>query len=342
MRLDVYRDATGFEILADEWNDLLYHSDTNSIFLTHEWQSTWWRFFSPGRELILLALRQEKDLVGIAPLYRQELPDGRTVIQLIGGPGPDNKDICDYLDIVALPDYRGHVFRAAFEFLTAELTDWNEIDFHCIPEDLPHEILFEVARQQGLAVQCQAEDVCPVIPLPATWDDYLAMLDRKQRHELRRKTRRAEREARVEWYMASDPDLLAQEVEAFFDLHRKSSRDKDDFMSEPTMQEFFHQMARFSLAKGWLELSFLLIDGERAATMLCFAYNNQTLVYNSGYDPQQFAYLSPGIVLLGYHIQDSIAKGRTAFDFLRGDEVYKHRFGGQDLEIFQVTVRREP
>jgi CelD/BcsL family acetyltransferase involved in cellulose biosynthesis len=141
--------------------------------------------------------------------------------------------------------------------------------------------------------------------------------------------------------MTSDPVRLSEDMEDFFDLHRKSSPDKEDFMSEPTMQGFFHEVARFSLAQGWLELSFLLINGEKTATMLCFAYDNQTLVYNSGYDPQRFAYLSPGIVLLGYHIQDSIAKGHTAFDFLRGDEVYKYRFGGQDSEIFQVTVRRE-
>jgi len=166
------------------------------------------------------------------------------------------------------------------------------------------------------------------------------MLDKKQRHELRRKLRRAETEARIGWYMTSDPAQLLEDLEAFFDLHRQSSPDKEDFMSEPARQGFFQETARFSLAQGWLELSFLLINGEKAASMFCFAYNNQTMVYNSGYDPQRFAFLSPGIVLLAYHIRDSIAKGRSAFDFLRGDEAYKYRFGGQDSEVFQITIRR--
>lgn len=336
MQLDVYRDATGFEALAGEWNTLLRHSDTDTIFLTHEWQSTWWRFFSPGRELILLALREQRKLVGIAPLYRQQSEDGRAVIQLVGG-----TDISDYLNVIALPGYRDHVYQAIFEFLTTELVDWDEIDLHCIPASSLYQPLREAAMKQGLVVQHQVEDICPIIPLPATWDDYLAMLDKKQRHELRRKIRRAEKEADVRWYMTSDPALLPEDVETFFDLHRKSSSDKEDFMSEPAMQEFFHEMAQFALAQAWLELSFLLVDGEKAATMFCFAYNNQTLVYNSGYDPQRFGSLSPGIVLLGYHIRDSIAKGRAAFDFLRGDEVYKHRFGGQDSEVFQITIRRD-
>jgi CelD/BcsL family acetyltransferase involved in cellulose biosynthesis len=335
MRLEIYQDVKGFDVLAKEWNALLHASDFDTIFLTHEWQSVWWHFFSPGRELVLLALRQEGDLVGIAPFYRQPLQDGQAVIQLVGG-----VDICDYLDIIALPDYKDQVYQSVFEFLTTELTNWDKIDLHCIPETSPFNALYEAAAQHQLVVQRQVEDVCPFIPLPSTWDEYLVMLDKKQRHELRRKIRRAKREAQVDWYMTSDVENLTEDVETFFDLHRKSSPDKDDFMSEAAMQGFFHEAARLSLDQGWLELSFLLINGEKAATMFCFGYNNRTLVYNSGYDPQQYSRLSPGIVLLGYHIQDSIAKQRAAFDFLRGDEVYKYRFGGQNFEVFQITIQR--
>lgn len=340
MQLEIYQDTTGFDVLAGEWNALLHHSDTDTIFLTHEWQRAWWRFFSPDRELVLLTLREDEKLVGIAPFYRQKLENGQTVIQLIGGPGPDNKDICDYLDIIALPDYRGHIYQAVFAFLMTELTDWDEIDLHCIPETSPYQALHQAARQQGLTVERRPEDVCPIIPLPSTWDDYLGMLDKKQRHELRRKIRRAEREAKVDWYVTCDPKYLSEDMEVFFHLHRVSSPDKEDFVSDPAVQAFFHEVGRLLLTQGSLELSFLLTNGERAATMFCFEYNNRTLVYNSGYDPQSFRHLSPGIVLLGYHIQDSITKGRTEFDFLRGDEVYKYRFGGQNLEVYQVSIRR--
>ena len=336
MQLEVYQDATGFDALAKEWNDLLHRSDSDTIFLTHEWQRTWWHFFSKNRDLLLLAVRQGKELIGIAPFYRQQTKDGRIIIQLVGG-----ADICDYLAVITLPDYHSSVYQTIFEFLTTKMCDWNEIDLHCIPEISFYQPLCEAATQHKLSVQRQVEDVCPFIPLPSQWDDYLAMLNKKQRHELRRKMRRAEREVQTDWYMTSDPETLAQDIEIFFDLHRKSSPGKQDFMSDSVMQEFFHEMARFTLEKGWLELSFLLLNNKKAATMLCFKYNNRTLVYNSGYDPQQFRHLSPGIVLLGYHIQDSIAKGRTVFDFLRGDEIYKYRFGGQDQEIFQITIKHD-
>ncbi len=341
MQLTVYRDTRGFDALDGDWNSLLSRSNSDTIFGRHEWQRAWWKFFSADRELLLLSLRQEGELLGIAPFYRQQLPDGQRVIQLIGGTGPGNKDVCDYLDIIALPKLEGPIYEAVFEFLTTELTDWDEIDLHCIPDTSPYEILRETAAKQGLIAHRQVEDLCPIIPLPPTWDDYLSMLDRKQRHELRRKMRRAKRKATIDWYIASDPDLLFRDVEDFFELHRQSNPAKETFISDPLMQEFFHEAARFSLAQGWLNLSFLLVNGEKAASMLCFEYNNRTLVYNSGYDPHRFSHLSTGIVLLGYHIQDSIAKGHAEFDFLRGDEEYKHRFGAQNLEVYQITIQRK-
>ena len=43
---------------------------------------------------------------------------------------------------------------------------------------------WDVSREQ--------EDVCPVITAPSgDWDEYLATLDKKDRHEIRRKIRRA-------------------------------------------------------------------------------------------------------------------------------------------------------
>jgi CelD/BcsL family acetyltransferase involved in cellulose biosynthesis len=74
--------------------------------------------------------------------------------------------------------------------------------------------------------------------------------------------------------------------------------------------------------------------------MLCFDYNNEFLLYNSGFDPEQFAHLSPGNVLTAYTIQDAIRLGRSRYDFLRGDEIYKFRFGAVaepvcDLEVYR-------
>ena len=60
----------GFTALAAEWNALLRHSRFNSLFLTHEWQTTWWRYQGEG-DLWILAFRKPDtdELVGIVPLF---------------------------------------------------------------------------------------------------------------------------------------------------------------------------------------------------------------------------------------------------------------------------------
>jgi CelD/BcsL family acetyltransferase involved in cellulose biosynthesis len=106
------------------------------------------------------------------------------------------------------------------------------------------------------------------------------------------------------------------------------------------MAAFFRDMARAMFDAGWLQLSFLEIGGARAATYLNFTYGDSVLVYNSGLDPMQFAHLSPGQVLLGRLIERAIQQRRRAFDFLQGDEEYKHKLGGKDLKLYSLYINR--
>jgi CelD/BcsL family acetyltransferase involved in cellulose biosynthesis len=107
---------------------------------------------------------------------------------------------------------------------------------------------------------------------------------------------------------------------------------------DPKMQGFFFDVAEVLQARGWLQLAFVEMDGVKAATLLNFDYDDNILVYNSGYDPAQFRQLSPGIIVTARCIESAIALGRKRFDFLRGDEVYKYRFGAQDTEVRRLLI----
>ncbi len=90
---------------------------------------------------------------------------------------------------------------------------------------------------------------------------------------------------------------------------------------------------------GWLQLAFLEINGEKAAAYLNFDYQDHIWVYNSGIDIR-FRELSLGWVLLGFLIQWAIEHGRQSYDFMRGDEEYKYRFGAKDRRVMRLQVRR--
>lgn len=335
MKTQVYTDAAGFAALHQEWNPLLRDSASDTLFLTWEWQSTWWEHLGEG-ELYLIAVRDGGHLSGIAPLYLTTSDDGLKTLSVVGC-----RDVSDYLDLIAASGQEAKVYGALLDWLESdEAPAWDLADLCNMPSASPtHSLLAEMAADRGYQVHTEVEDICPIIPLPATWDDYLNSLSKKQRHEIRRKLRRAEGSGQINWYIVNEEHDLAAEMEAFIELHQKSHVDKDEFM-DAQMKGFFHAAAQVLHEAGWLQLAFMEVNGEKAATMLNFDYQDSIMVYNSGYNPHKYARLSPGIVLLAYCIQWAIELGRSKFDFLRGDEEYKYRFGAQPTEIYRLVIAK--
>ena len=82
------------------------------------------------------------------------------------------------------------------------------------------------------------------------------------------------------------------------------------------------------------------VDGRKAAALFNFEYNGRIWVYNSGLDPDAFGSLSLGVVLTAKAIEHAIENKNKIFDFLRGNETYKYRFGAQDTYIYRETIRK--
>lgn len=336
MRIEYHYESGGFSALKPEWLDLLHRSRCDTIFLTWEWQSTWWKHLGDG-QLLLLGFRADDDgrLVGIAPLFQTHSETGQSIIYLLGC-----RDVSDYLDVIVELGQEEAVYQALLDYLDREAPAWDLIDFCNLPEDsLTFVRLRQMAEAHGYQTLVEVEDVCPIIQLPPTWDEYLMTLDKKQRHEVRRKLRRAEEEVDTRFIVVGPDQDLDAAMQTFIRLHQQSTPDKDKFM-DPRMQGFFFDVARVFQARGWLQLTFVEMDGQQAASLLNFDYDNTISVYNSGYDPALYGHLSPGWVVTARCIEHAISLGRRKFDFLRGDEEYKYRFGGLDTEVRRLLIAK--
>jgi CelD/BcsL family acetyltransferase involved in cellulose biosynthesis len=162
------------------------------------------------------------------------------------------------------------------------------------------------------------------------------MVEKKERQEIRRKLRRAEGgDETVAWRIVDGAAYDDAEGQAFMAMMALDPG-KARFLT-PAMRAQFQDTLRAAAAGGWLHLSWLEVGGQRAAGYLSFDDGRRLYVYNSAIDPR-FNALSAGWVLLAYLLQWAITHGRAAFDFMRGGEDYKLRFGGVAGVIYRLQT----
>ncbi len=194
------------------------------------------------------------------------------------------------------------------------------------------------AEKRGWTATVEQTYHAPAIPLKEDFEAYLCSIDKKQRHEIRRKMRRAEESShQIRWYCVTERSTLDAEVQAFLDLMSEDP-EKATFLT-PAMCEQMRLSCLSAFDNGWLQLTFLEVDGRKAAGYLNFDYNNRIWVYNSGFS-RHFIDISVGWVLLGHLLQWANDNQRIEFDFMRGSEDYKYRFGGVDKLVMRAKVVR--
>ncbi len=226
--------------------------------------------------------------------------------------------------------------------------DWDVIDLRRLRGSDPALPALEAAFQRlaadhGWDVTVEVEDVCPVVTLAdGDWEAYLSSLDKKARHEIRRKIRRAEDVGEIRFEML-EPDAAA--VDAFIALHQARWGAEGLFPDTPggaLSRRFIHRLAELEAAEGSgrsLELGQVRVGERIIFATVGFASGATCYFYNAGMDPDARD-LSPGVTGTAAYLRDRIAAGVRRFDFLRGNEGYKYEWGAVDEPIHRLLVTR--
>ncbi len=353
------------------WDELAARNPWATPFSSWAFQRAWWDAYGgSAHDQTLIACNASGEPVAIVPLmHRHEVEpgDADTASKIRHGDdsnltpvAPTAKAVffgasyhADYATILAAPADVPGVAEAVAEHLAVHSVEpgdrepWDAIDLRRLRCGDPTADALAAAfgareMTNGWTLNLEREDVCPVVQLPegGDFEAYLDTLDKKSRHEIRRKFRRAGSVGEIAF--AESPDPLA-ELEAFIDLHQ--SKWGPDGLFPPTpggdaSRVFLRRWFEESGPGGPVKLMFLTIGGRRLAAGILVVDRDRMMFYNAGSDPTARE-LSPGVILAGESVRFAAQLGMRAFDFLRGNEPYKYEWGAVDEPIQRLLVRRD-
>jgi CelD/BcsL family acetyltransferase involved in cellulose biosynthesis len=355
------------DIPAAQWDALADATPWATPFSRHCVQKAWWDAYGAtahDQTLVVVDESAPEKLTGVMPLmHRHELEPGdvaaRTTIR--HQPGPALRPVpasatavffgasyhADYATVLAAPDHLNAVCEAVVAALAAtDSSPWDVVDLRRLRSGDPATDALAKAMEWTAPNACwrvtrEQEDVCPVLTLAPGMDyeTYLGTLDKKERHEIRRKVRRAEAAGEVRLEASTNP---AADLDAFVELHQK--RWGAEGLFPPTeggaaSRRFFAGLFEDCAPTGIVDLSFLTVGGRRIAAGVTFDDGEAIYYYNAGVEPEARE-LSPGVVMVACYIQRAISMGRKRVDFLRGDEPYKYEWGAIDAPIERLLVGR--
>ncbi len=238
-------------------------------------------------------------------------------------------EVSDYLDLVGPDEYKAKAWEEILEY--CKNNQIPLLKLANVPESSPTLKFFQdLSRNTFAKIKTIQQDTTPIFVLPKTYEEYLAGLDRKARHELGRKLRKFEREhLDVQISVSPHPD---QDVQILFDLMRLDGR-KQKFLN-PDYEEFFHLLMR-NFSKNII-LQILYVNALPAAALFVLTTPADFLLYNSGFDQTKFS--GAGFYIKAESVRYAIEKGFEQYNFLQGRERYKYELGGQDFGVYEILV----
>ena len=211
--------------------------------------------------------------------------------------------------------------------------EWSSADFR----DLDPEASLYLLPWPGAVSDAKLpEEGCPRLALSSRHlEDALAAASKGIRRDAERAARTLAREGPPE-ISAASPDTFQADYEELVRLHTA----RWQALGEPGIfaTDYHHRFFRAAFAglvrEGILRLFVVRLHGEPIAAACGFLHRRHYYHFIAGYDPRR-SHLSLGSFAVYVALRAAVSEGAECFDFLRGRESYKYRWGARDHQTYR-------
>lgn len=320
--------------LRDEWRSLCEQCPWATPFQTPEWLLACARHHHPQQPWTVV-VRERGRLIGLAPLFLYKRGLAR-VLAFLGAGGSD------YCDVITVPGRERAVLRAMLSALARRRARWDVCELDEVrPAISP---LMRVTLPRGWSMQVSTQSTCPSLSLPSRVDELSRRVPARHLRRFEQYRRRAASHGVLTLERAT-PDTCEHLLDTLFALHdaRWHARGKSGGFADPRVRALHREAALQFAKRDALALYALRLDHRAIACLYGFEgfggfeHDRTLYFYLGGFDPAA-ATLSPGVLALGLTLEESIRRGLTRFDFLRGGEAYKYWWGAEDRHTVRVRL----
>jgi len=338
LEVEIIADERDFYALEDAWNPLLVRSGSDTIFLTFEWLSTWWKHFGRRHRLFVVVARKEKEIVALLPLMITGREGFRQLCFI------SNK-ITDYKDFIIdeLQD-REQVIRR----ILGSLVDAGGWDFFLIngfSEESVNFSAFDAALSDFPEARTVFlnDKVAPYIPIEGAWEDYWKSLKKS----FRKRTDGQQKHISKDYddYFCTciesrhEIDGLIDKVISMNVERWAEEKNQGSVVDDTALREFYKDLSKRVFHLGWLDLSYSMINKDVVSACMGFQYSKKYYGVITSYD-HRFSKYSPGRLLMVHKLKESFENELLEFDMLVGNETYKYDFNPTVRKICTVGFFR--
>lgn len=332
-------EESGFRDLETDWDQLFAANPKHRPFQAWSWVTAWLKHLAGSHTLHVICLRgDDGQLQFVLPLIRSTGNGRYRSPRLISmcGYGPE---CSDHVGPLRLPSLDSQAARLAATGLARMCGEADRIELDSMDglDDFAL-ILGSELEKSNRTIRTTEFAVCPAVNLPESWEAYLQILSSNFRSQVRRYSKRIAGHDTMRFRSVEPSDANAFTRELIrLNRSRMGVKGNVSSLEDPKFRDFLLEavpgMARAGLA--WMDV--LEDNGNVVGAALNLVHGESVYYYMGGFD-ESSKDLRPGTALFARLIAHSIENGYRCYDFLRGAEKYKYRWGATDRSTYQLVV----
>ena len=334
------------QALEKEWDELVI-ATRGSIYLTCAWSRIWWEFYGKAKTLRIFLYRCNGKLVGVMPIYIENIRIGLVKIRaarLVGAYNPPR-----VFDVPIIKEYAADVCNNLARHLTGhdrcDLISIGPVSDECEAKEALFAAFEKKTDKPGI-VRNAPFGVYTHFDLPDTFDVYMKSLSKSERSNRRYYEKLLAKEHDIKMLVIRDPDQLAEEIPQLSALHATQWRPQGrlGYLGAWPAAEAFNYRLAVELSRLGRTRLIKIMDGQ---TPIVYEYYYifgdcgywQLSARAEGKEWDRFSLGATGAIVM---IRSTMEEGIKRIEGGVSHYDYKTRLGAKDssISVLRIVARR--